>query len=324
MELAYELPEFLRIYKDGRIERLKGNERVPPSGDHHHPPGVFSKDILINPETGLSARLYLPQLSGDNRRRPLLIYFHGGGFIIESAFSPLYHNYLNSLVAESGAVAVSVEYRLAPEHLVPTPHNDCWDAFLWAVSQTGPGAEPWIADHADLGRVVVAGDSAGGNLAHHVAMRAGGASAAHGSGRALEDPIKLQGLILVHPFYWSSARFDCEPPEFVAFVQAMWKLICPASAGEDDPLLNPLSAGSPSLSGLGCRSVLVAIAGGDSLRDRGRWFYEALTASGWKGEAELDETEGEEHVHVFHLFNPEKEKAKLLLKRFASFINPAN
>ncbi|XP_031497189.1 probable carboxylesterase 12 [Nymphaea colorata] len=318
VELIAEVHGFIRLHKDGRVERLNGNERVPPSTDHH-PTGVSSKDVLIDPGTGLSARLYLPPLSGNHHRRPLLIYFHGGGFFIQSAFSPFYHNYVNSLVAESGAVAVSVEYRLAPEHPVPACHHDCWVAFQWVARQTGPGAEPWIADHADLGRIVLAGDSAGANLVHHVAMGAGGASAVHGSGPPIEDPVKIQGIILVHPYFWSSTRLDEELPESVELVELIWKLACPASPGVDDPIMNPLAVGSPSLSGLGCRRVLVAIAGKDFLRGRGRWLYEALTASGWKGEAEVEEVEGEEHV--FHLFRLEDEKAKLLLKRFASFIN---
>uniref|UniRef100_A0A5K0WK30 Alpha/beta hydrolase fold-3 domain-containing protein n=1 Tax=Nymphaea colorata TaxID=210225 RepID=A0A5K0WK30_9MAGN len=108
-------------------------------------------------------------------------------------------------------------------------------------------------------------------------------------------------------------------PDLAARVELIWKLACPARPGVDDPIMNPLAVGSPSLSGLGCRRVLVAIAGKDSMQGCGRWFYEALTASGWKGEAEVEEVEGEEHV--FHLFRPEDEKAKLLLKRFASFIN---
>ncbi|XP_031496636.1 probable carboxylesterase 2 [Nymphaea colorata] len=313
-ELIGEVPGFIRLYQDGRVERLNGNQRVPPSTDHHTT-GVSSKDVLIDPETGLSARLYLPPLSGNHHRRPLLIYFHGGGFFMGSAFSPLFHNYLNSLVAETGAVAVSVEYRLAPEHPAPICHHDCWAAFQWVARQTGPGTEPWVADHADLGRIVLAGDSAGANLVHHVAMRAGGASAVHGSGPPIEDPVKTQGILLVHPYFSSSTLLEGELPESAAHVELIWKLACPASPGVDDPIMNPLAVGSPFLNGLGCRRVLVSIAGNDFLRGRGRWFFEALTASGWKGEAEV---EGKEHV--FHLFRPEDEKAKLLLKRFALFI----
>ncbi|CAN6466709.1 unnamed protein product [Victoria cruziana] len=317
-ELVCQVPGYIQVYKDGRVERFKGNERVPPTTDHH-PTGVSSKDVLVDPETGLSARLYLPPLSGEHRRRPLLIYIHGGGFFIESAFSPTYHNHLNSLVAESGAVAVSVDYRLAPEHPPPTAHHDCWAAFRWVAHQIGPDAEPWIADHADLGRIVLAGDSAGANLVHHVAMRAGGASAPHGSGPPVEDPVKIRGIILVHPYFWSSTLLDGESPETAAVIEMIWKLACPTSTGTDDPIMNPLAVGSPPLSGMGCRRVWITVAGRDMLRERGRWFSEALTASGWKGEAEVDEDEEEEHD--FHLLKPEEEKAKLLLRRLASFIN---
>ncbi|XP_031497181.1 2-hydroxyisoflavanone dehydratase-like [Nymphaea colorata] len=267
-ELIAEVPGFIRLHKDGWVERLNGNERVPPSTDHHTT-GVSLKDILIDPETALSARLYLPPLSGNHHRRPLLPWW--------------------------------------------------WLLQRWAVRQTRPGTEPWIANHADLSHIMVAGDSAGANLIHHVAMRAGGTSAVHGSGPPVEDLVKIQGTLLVHPYFWSSTILDGELPVLAARVELIWKLACPASPGVDDPIMNPLAVGSLSLSGLGCRRVLVAIAGKDFLRGRGRWFYEALTARGWKGEAEVEEVEGEEHV--FHLFRPEDEKAKLLLKRFASFIN---
>ncbi|CDP17008.1 unnamed protein product [Coffea canephora] len=55
---------------------------------------------------------------------PLLVYLHGGGFLIKSAFSPTYHAHLNVVVAEAGVVAVSINYRLAPEHPLPLVYED--------------------------------------------------------------------------------------------------------------------------------------------------------------------------------------------------------
>ncbi|CDO99635.1 unnamed protein product [Coffea canephora] len=54
----------------------------------------------------------------------LLVYLHGGGFLIKYAFSPTYHVYLNVVVAEVGVVAVSINYRLAPKHLLPIAYDD--------------------------------------------------------------------------------------------------------------------------------------------------------------------------------------------------------
>lgn len=177
-ELAHDFSPLFRVHKDGRVERLTGTSTVPPSLDNPNT-SVQSKDVTISPDSGVAVRLYLPKNSitppGEDgglpsSKLPLLVYFHGGGFCIESAFSPLYHNYLNSLVAEANVAAVSVEYRLAPEHPLPIAYDDCWSALEW-VSDGGVG-EPWLRDHADLRRVFLAGDSAGGNITHHIALRA--------------------------------------------------------------------------------------------------------------------------------------------------------
>jgi hypothetical protein len=87
-EVAHDHSPFLKIYKDGRIERIVGTEIAPPSLDPQT--GVESKDVVISPETGVSARLYIPKTTP--KKLPLLVYFHGGGFCIETAFSPQYHN----------------------------------------------------------------------------------------------------------------------------------------------------------------------------------------------------------------------------------------
>ncbi|URE05521.1 Carboxylesterase family [Musa troglodytarum] len=115
-EVVIDAPPFVRVYKSGRIERLVGTEVLPAGLDPAT--GVASKDVLVDPVSNLTARLYLPDLSGSppDKKIPVLVYYHGGGFVIETAFSPTYHNYLNSLVAAAGVVAVSVDYRRAPEH----------------------------------------------------------------------------------------------------------------------------------------------------------------------------------------------------------------
>ncbi|GAV57734.1 Abhydrolase_3 domain-containing protein [Cephalotus follicularis] len=69
-------------------------------------------------------------------------YFHGGWFCIEAAFSPTYHNYLNTLVAAANIVAISVDYRRAPEHAVPIAYDDSWTALKCVASHSnGSGNE---------------------------------------------------------------------------------------------------------------------------------------------------------------------------------------
>lgn len=114
------------------------------------------------PAGDIPIRVYTP--SGDGPF-PMCVYFHGGGFTIGSIDS--HDPVTRRLAHEAGAVVVSVEYRLAPEHPFPAAVDDAWAALRW------------IAAHADElggdpapGRLAVAGDSAGGNLAAVVSLLA--------------------------------------------------------------------------------------------------------------------------------------------------------
>ncbi|KAG6408903.1 hypothetical protein SASPL_131929 [Salvia splendens] len=185
-EILHDFSPMFRVYKNGRLERLTGEDVVPPSLDPAT--GVQSKDVEIAPEINLSARIYLPPNADPTKKLPLLVYYHGGGFVIESAFSPLYQKHLNHLVAQANVVAVSVNYRLAPEFPLPIAFEDSWRALKWSAE----GKEEWINEFADLKRVYLGGDSAGANIAHNVAMRVGS-----------ENPegFKLQGIFLNCAFF---------------------------------------------------------------------------------------------------------------------------
>ncbi|KAF9622497.1 hypothetical protein IFM89_031901 [Coptis chinensis] len=301
-EIVFEFPPFLRIYKDGRQERILNSEFIPPSTDPIT--GVSSKDVVIQPETGLSARLYLPKVTDPQTKLPLLIYFHGGAFVIETAFSPTYHNYLNLLVAEANVVAVSVDYRRAPEHPLPIAYEDSWTSLQWA-SQT---EEEWLKNYADFDRVFMAGDSAGANIAHNMAIRAGYSEL---------NKFKINGIVLVHPYFAGVEPVGGEVSTEVG--RKLWTAVCPTTSGLDDPFVNPVN--DPKFSKLGCKRVLVCVAEIDTLKHRGRYYYENLGKNGWEGVVEFMEAEGENHV--FHLFSPTCEKAGDLMKRVAAFMNGA-
>ncbi|KAH7867103.1 hypothetical protein Vadar_028867 [Vaccinium darrowii] len=297
-EISHEFSPFFRVHKDGTIERSRQPEFAPPSDDPQLP--VRSKDILINPQTGLSARLYLPttllQISPTTQKKlPLLIYVHGGGFCLGSASSPKFHQFVTSLAAAANIAAVSVDYRLAPEHPLPIAYDDAWEVFNWVLSHgSGSGPDLWLNDHVDFSSVFLGGESAGANIVNNVAIRAGSSG------------VKILGLVLVHPFFGGKE------------VDKMYKFMCPSSSGFDnDPRLNPLV--DPGLPGMGCERVLFCIAEKDWLRERGWGYYEALGKSGWVGDREIMESEGE--GHGFHLFDPDCEKARVLVERVASFLN---
>ncbi|KAA3482397.1 putative carboxylesterase 13 [Gossypium australe] len=292
------LPSYpmFQLYKDGRVERLRQTVTVPPSDDPKT--GVRSKDAPVPPLS--SARIFLPKTSDPTAKLPLLIYIHGGAFCIESPFSPTYHNYLTSLVAKANVIAVSVQYRKAPEHNLPAAYDDAWDAINWIASHIERnGPEPWLNENADFDKVFLGGDSAGANIAHNMIMKSAG-----------DDQVRLKfsGLFLMNPFFMND-----EPDELISF-------IFPSSKGPNDPRLNPACIAIKELAaGLVCKRILVCVAEKDFLRERGVSYYETVKNSGWNGVIEMVEIEGEEHV--FYLFKPDCEKAGELMDRVSSFLN---
>uniref|UniRef100_A0A7N2RCC7 Alpha/beta hydrolase fold-3 domain-containing protein n=1 Tax=Quercus lobata TaxID=97700 RepID=A0A7N2RCC7_QUELO len=244
----------------------------------------------------------------------LILSLHCHGFCIESAFSSLYHCYLSNLVSQINVVVVSVEYRLAPEHPFLAAYEDYWAALQWAAFQSaGNDKDPWLINNGDFERIFIGGDSAGGNIVHNIAMRVGVES--------LPCGVKVLGAYLVHPYYWSSKPIGSESKEVheKSLPSLVWNFVYPSViGGVDNPMINPERLGASSLAGLGCDRLLVCVAGKDLKRDRGVWYVDMVRKSGWKGEIELFEVEGEHHV--FHIFNIETENAKAMAKRLASFI----
>nr|WRU92882.1 HID1 [Mitragyna speciosa] len=309
-EVVIDLSPVIKVYKDGTVERLFGSPYVPPSLDDAST-DVSSKDITISPN--ISARLYLPKITDASQKLPILVYYHGGGFALESAFSFLGHRYLNLLVSEAKAVAVSVEYRLAPEHPLPAGYEDCWDALQWVASHVVEDSniekEPWLVSHGDFDKVCLGGDSAGGNIVHNMAIRAGV--------ECLVGGVKILGGVLSHPYFWDSTTKKENNEE--SMPHKMFMLVYPsAPGGIDNPMINPLANDAPKLYGLPCSKLFVCTAEKDELREITLLYVEALKKSGWKGELEFVDIEGEDHC--FHVLNPESEKAKNLITSMASFI----
>ncbi|KAK4493416.1 hypothetical protein RD792_017682 [Penstemon davidsonii] len=276
---------------------------VPPSIDPLT--NVQSKDIIISPENNISARLYLPKNPDPHNKLPLLVYFHGGAFLVESAFSQKYHKHLNLLVKEANVVALSVDYRLAPEHPLPIAYEDSWLALKWVSAESEK--EEWIRDYADLNRLYLGGDSAGGNIAHKLAILIG---------TELLTGIKLCGVFLNCPFFGGEVAIGDEVIH-KSYTDNLWRYVSPSAIGCDEPWINP--GMDPGLSSFGCKRVLVYVAENDMLRGRGWYYKEALEKSGWGGEVEVVDVEGE--VHVFSVNFPDGKSAMTMFKRLASFLN---
>jgi acetyl esterase len=131
--------------------------------------------IIPGPEGDLPLRVYRP--SGE-RPLPALLYFFGGGWVLGTIDTA--DGVSRSLANASGALVVVVGYRLAPEHPFPAAVEDCYTTLRWVAEHAGEiGADP--------ARLAVGGDSAGGNLAAGVALR------------ARSDGLALVGQLLVYP-----------------------------------------------------------------------------------------------------------------------------
>lgn len=308
-DILYDISPFIRVYTNGTILRFIGTNVVPPFTDPIT--RVRSKDIVIDPTANITARLYLPENANPGKKIPLLVYFHGGAFFTESAASPSYHRHLNSVVAKANVVAVSVNYRLAPENPLPVCYEDSWLALKWVFSHfKGCGNEPWIKNFVDFRHVHVGGDSAGANIAHNMAIRAGLDSGT--------DGVVLDGLFLNCPHFWGKNRIGNEDSNLPikSLMESIWVHAYPNSRGLDDPLLNPAS--DPNLSRLGCKRVLVYVAGNDILRGRGWYYKQALRKSGWNGVVKVVQVQGEEHD--FGVRFPDTPNAVQMVERFAAFL----
>lgn len=117
-------------------------------------PGVTHRDRMISGAAGqMAARIYTPDGAGPF---PLILYFHGGGWVIGS--KEVYDGGARGLAKHANAVVVSIDYRLAPEHKFPAQHDDALAAYRWVTAHAREL-------NADSTRIALAGESAGGNLA---------------------------------------------------------------------------------------------------------------------------------------------------------------
>ena len=107
---------------------------------------------IPGPAGSIEARMYTATATGE---RPLILYFHGGGWVIGDLDT--HHPFCQQLAHKTGATVLALNYRLAPEHPWPAAQDDCLAAAEWVaahLNELGPSN----------GRIVIAGDSAGGNL----------------------------------------------------------------------------------------------------------------------------------------------------------------
>jgi acetyl esterase len=255
-----------RLSTDDGIDAARQRFRDLPRRELH--PELRVEDRAIQGPAGpIGIRIYWPPTDPDrNAAPPVVVYFHGGGFVIGDLDT--HDGSCRQHAVGADAVVVSVDYRLAPEHPYPAAVEDAWAATLWVAEH---GAEIG----ADTTRMAVAGDSAGGTISAVMAQRA-------------RDSVDNGGPALIFQLLWyPSTMWDSSLPSFTENATAPIldvKAVAAFSrwyAGEID-LSDPPPGMAPgrakNLAGL--TPAYIGVAGHDPLRDDGIRYGELLAAAG--------------------------------------------
>ena len=203
-------------------------------------------------------RVYRPTPGND--ALPVVMFFHGGGWVLSSVEG--HDGLARRLAARGQCLVVSVDYRLAPEHPFPAPHDDCWEATQWVAKNAGQiGADPT--------KMAVAGDSAGGNLAAGIALR------------ARDEALPLIFQLLIYPCidtdFTRPSMIENGEDYFLerTDMEWFWNQYVPADHWEN-PYAVPMRATDVS----GLPPALIQVAGYDPLRDEGAAWGNRLIAAG--------------------------------------------
>ena len=252
-----------RLSTDDGIDAARQRFRDLPRRPLHPELRVEDRDVPA-PAGTVAIRIYWPATGSEGGELlPVVVFFHGGGFVIGDLDS--YDGTCRQHAVGADAIVVSVDYRLAPEHPYPAAVEDAWAATLWVAEHAAEiGADPT--------RMAVAGDSAGGNIAAVMAQQA----------RDKAGP----GLVF-QLLWYPSVLWDSSLPSFTENATAPIldsKSIAQFSrwyAGEVD-LSDPPPGMAPgrakNLAGL--PAAYIGVAGHDPLRDDGIRYGELLAAAG--------------------------------------------
>jgi len=197
---------------------------------------------------GLRARIYRP---GPDANLPILVYFHGGGWVVGSLDS--HDGVARFLCRFAPCIVISVAYRLAPEHTFPAALEDAWLSTTWAVRCAVDAG--W-----DANRLAVGGDSSGGNLAAVVARQA----------RDRDLPLKLQ--LLIYPALDLSAPARGASDEYRYWVE---KYLGP-NVDSSQPDVSPLRAADLR----GVAPAVILSCGVDPLREQADAYVQRLQEGG--------------------------------------------
>ncbi|XP_010255675.1 PREDICTED: probable carboxylesterase 9 [Nelumbo nucifera] len=259
-------------------------------------PTVLVKDVVIDAEKGISIRIFRPTTtstcsSSDGKtetstRMPITFYLHGG--LILSGSSSMF----SDKICEHGAISfpalvLHVNYRLGPNHRLPTAFYDVEAAIRWVRKQAlDSDGEPWLRELGDFSQCYIVGWSSGGNIAYF--------SMLHLLGLDLE-PVKLCGLILSQPVFGGVKRTRSELQYAndlilpLSMTDQYWKSILPVGADRDHEFCNPMVEGCTTDKIRLLGKCFVRGFGGDVSTDRQKELVEMLLKHGVQVEAHFDE-----------------------------------
>lgn len=232
-----------------------------------YPPDMQVHDEQV-PADGRSIPIRIYRAAHTPSVAPVIVYMHGGGFVagdLDSSETSAW-----GLASKTGAVVVSVDYRLAPEHPFPAALDDCWAVLGWLPTQSR-------RLRIDTVRLAVTGESAGGHLSAGLAMKARG-----------HDTVKISCAAAVYPYFGASSKPEEDPPSYIEFadspsllrasVHRYRDLFLQAESDYANPLARPAIATEEQLRGL--PPFLVLTGGEDPIRDDGRIFAARLALAG--------------------------------------------
>lgn len=306
MSIIAEMPGIFQVLSDYTVKRFP----VPTAAaSPDFTNGYKSKDVVIDDTKPVTARIFVPDTGDRLHPLPIIVYFHGGGFYVCSTTWSSYDRFLGDLCVKSQALILSVDYRLAPEHKIPAAYDDCYSSLQWLASNSS--AEAWL-ERADLSRVFLSGESAGGNIVHHVMLRVI---------RDRIEGVSIVGLMITHPFFGGEERLEYEKAEGfekrVRMGDVAWRLSLPEGADRDHWASN-FEKGEAEVDWRKFPAATVFLAGLDLLKERGIKFAEFLEKKGV--EVEVAVTEGQDHA--FHIVSPDSQAATRLLQgQIAEFVN---
>jgi acetyl esterase len=221
--------------------------------------GKIEDRVILGRHGTINIRLFSPN---NEEHLPVIVYFHRGGWVYGSINES--EVICRRLANETGSIVVAVDYRLSPEHKFPIPLEDCFDATKWIVEN----ASTFLGDSS---KVILSGESAGGNLAAAVALM-----------MLKERQFTVAGQLLIYPILTNDLikkHYENSPDKSLLSygnMQFFWNMYLSSPDEGENPLVSPLK--NENFTNL--PSCFIVTAEHDALKHEGACYAEALQRAG--------------------------------------------